>query len=267
MRLAERLGGEAITLPSRARRIADDVIGFAHKNNVTQIVIGKSTRSRWFEILHGSVVHDLVRRAGNIGVHVIPGEQIAEEPATAKLVSTDGARAFDPLPYIVALLAVAIALGIGMLLRPLLGVENVDLVFLTAIVGVAVRYGLWPSLLATVAASLCYNFFFLPPVYTFTITDPTNIAAFLLFTIVAVVVSNLAARGQAQTVTAQERVRNVESLYAFSRKLAGAGTLDDVLWATSYQIASMLKVRVVVLLPEAGSIAVKGGYPPEDSAR
>ena len=55
--------------------IADDVIGFAHKNNVTQIVIGKSTRSRWFEILHGSVVHDLVRRAGNIGIYVIPGEQ------------------------------------------------------------------------------------------------------------------------------------------------------------------------------------------------
>ena len=146
MRLAERLGGEAITLPSSARRIADDVIGFAHKNNVTQIVIGKSTRSRWFEILHGSVVHDLVRRAGNIGVHVIPGEQIAEEPVAAKLVSTDAARAFDPLPYIVALLAVAIALGIGMLLRPLFGIENVDLVFLTAIVGVAVRYGLWPSL-------------------------------------------------------------------------------------------------------------------------
>jgi two-component system sensor histidine kinase KdpD len=264
-RLAERLGGEAITLPSGARRIADDVIGFAHKNNVTQIIIGKSTRSRWFEILHGSVVHDLVRRAGNIGVHVIPGEEVAEEPAAAKLVSTDGARALDPLPYIVALLVAAIALGIGMLLRPMLGVENVDLVFLTAIVGVAVRYGLWPSLLATVAASLCYNFFFLPPVYTFTIADPTNIAAFLLFTIVAVVVSNLAARGQAQTVTAKERVRNVESLYAFSRKLAGAGTLDDVLWATSYQIASMLKVRVVVLLPEAGSIAVKGGYPPEDS--
>jgi two-component system sensor histidine kinase KdpD len=265
IRLAERLGGEAITLPSGARRIADDVIGFAHKNNVTQIVIGKSTRSRWFEILYGSVVHDLVRRAGNIGVHVIPGEQIADEPAAAKLVSTDGMRAFDPLPHILAVLAAGVALGIGTLLRPLFGVENVDLVFLTAIVGVAVRYGLLPSLTATVVSSLCYNFFFLPPVYTFTITDPTNIAAFLLFTIVAVVVSNLAARGQVQTVTAQERVRSVESLYAFSRKLAGAGTLDDVLWATSYQIASMLKVRVVVLLPEADSITVKGGYPPEDS--
>src|SRR6201991_4649123 len=88
LRLAEALGGEALTIPGVGRRIADDVISFAHANNVTQIIIGKSTRSRWFEIMQGSVVHDLVRRAGNIGVYVIPGEQIAEEPVPAKVVST-----------------------------------------------------------------------------------------------------------------------------------------------------------------------------------
>ena len=77
LRLAEALGGEAITIPSGGRRIADDVINFAHANNVTQIIIGKSTRSRWFEILHGSVVHELVRSSGNISVHVIAGEHLA----------------------------------------------------------------------------------------------------------------------------------------------------------------------------------------------
>jgi two-component system, OmpR family, sensor histidine kinase KdpD len=60
------------------------------------------------------------------------------------------------------------------------------------------------------------------------------------------------------------RVRTTESLYAFSRKLAGTATLDDVLWATAYQIALMLKVRVVLLLPEHGVLTVKAGYPPED---
>src|ERR1700736_3705213 len=64
LRLAEALGGEAITIPGVGRRIADDVINFAHSNNVTQIIIGKSARSWWFEIMRGSVVHDLVRRAG-----------------------------------------------------------------------------------------------------------------------------------------------------------------------------------------------------------
>src|SRR5438132_12450304 len=73
MRLAEALGGEAITIPGVGRRIADDLINFAHANNVTQIVIGKSTRSRWFELLRGSAVHDLVQPSGNISVHVIAG--------------------------------------------------------------------------------------------------------------------------------------------------------------------------------------------------
>ena len=66
-------------------------------------------------------------------------------------------------------------------------------------------------------------------------------------------------------MSARGRVRTLESLYAFSRKLAGAGTLDDVLWATAYQTALMLNVRVVLLLPENGTIAVKAGYPPEDT--
>jgi two-component system sensor histidine kinase KdpD len=80
----------------------------------------------------------------------------------------------------------------------------------------------------------------------------------------AVIVSNLAARGRAQAVAATARARTTNQLYAFSRKLAGVGTLDDVLWALGYQIASMLAVRVVVLLPEAGRLEVKGAYPPED---
>jgi two-component system sensor histidine kinase KdpD len=265
LRLAEALGGEAITVPGDGRSIADDVIRFAQANNVTQIIIGKSARSRWFEILHGSVVHDLVRRSGNISVHVIAGDELARDPIPKKTVrAAEGAAPFDPWPYLVALAAVAAALGVSELIQPALGIENVDLIFLSAVVGVAVRYGLWPSLLATVASSLCYNFFFLPPIYTFTITDPTNLAAFVFFTVVAIVVSHFAARGRTQTVAAHERVRAVELLYAFSRKLAGVGTLDDVLWATAYQAALMLKVRVVLLLPEDGSIVVKAGYPPED---
>ena len=265
LRLAEALGGEGITVPGGDRSIADDVVGFAKANNVTQIIVGKSSRSRWFEILHGSVVHDLVRRSGNISVHVIAGDALAADPIPGKTVrAAEGASPFDPRPYGVALSAVAASLGVGLLIEPWLGIENIDLVFLTAVVGIAVHYGLWPSLLATVAASLCYNFFFLPPVYTFTITDPTNLAAFVLFTLVAVVVSHFASRGRTRTVAAHERVRTVELLYAFSRKLAGVGTLDDVLWATAYQTALMLKVRVVLLLPEDGGISVKAGYPPED---
>lgn len=265
LRLAESLGGEALTIPAVGRRIADDVINFAQGNNVTQIVIGKSTRSRWFEMARGSVVHDLVRRAGNISVHVVPGDELPDEAVPKTAVQTAARiEPFNPLPYLKALGIVLVGLGAAELLQPRLGIENVDLVLLTAVVAVAVRFGLWPSLLASLAASLAYNFFFLPPVYTFTITDPTNVAAFFFFMLIAILVSNVAARVRTQADTAIGRIRTTEQLYAFSRKLAGTATLDDVLWASAYQIALMLKVRVVLLLPEDGLLTVKSGYPPED---
>ena len=255
LRLAEALGGEALTIPGVGRRIADDLVSFAQANNVTQIIIGKATRSWWFEILRGSVVHDLVRRAGNISVNVIAGDELPVSPAAKTAVQTAARpEPFDARPYLMALAIMALGLVAAELIQPIFGIENVDLVFLTAVVGVAVRFGLWPSLLASVVGSLCYNFFFLPPVYTFTITDPTNVAAFFFFMLIAILVSNVAARVRTQAVTAIGRVRTTESLYAFSRKLAGTATLDDVLWATAYQIALLLKVRVVLLLPEDGHI-------------
>src|SRR2546425_1093325 len=132
LRLAEALGGEAITVPGGDRGIADDVISFAHANNVTQIIVGKSTRSRWFEILHGSVVHELVRRSGNISVHVIAGEQLARDPIPKKTIRpAEEVTPFDPWPYAIALAAVVLSLGVGELIQPFLGVGKVEFVFLT----------------------------------------------------------------------------------------------------------------------------------------
>src|SRR5437016_2274537 len=102
LRLAEALGAEALTIPGVERRIADDVIHFAHANNVTQIIIGKSTRSWWFELTRGSVVHDLVRRSGNISVHVIAGD----EQGVVKTAVQTAARQepFEARPYLMAMM-------------------------------------------------------------------------------------------------------------------------------------------------------------------
>jgi two-component system sensor histidine kinase KdpD len=198
-------------------------------------------------------------------VHVIAGEDLDQEAIPRKTVrAAEGAEAFDPRPYGLALLTVAAATAVSALLWPWIGTENTDLVYLTAVVGTAVRFGLWPSLLASAASALCYNFFFTPPYYTFAIADPRHVVAVLFFAVVAVIVSNVAARARTLAISAMARARTTESLYAFSRKLSGAGTLDDVLWASAYQAALMLKVRVVMLLPENGTLGVKTGYPPED---
>jgi len=264
LRLADRLGGDAVTLPG-GRRIADDVLDYARSANVNHIIVGKASRSWLFALVNGSVVHDLVRLSGNISVHVVRGEAVPDERQPRRAVPVAAPRSgLDVRPYGIAMAAIAAGLGAAILAQPYAGVENADLFLLTAVVAVAVRWGLGPALAAVVAASLAYNFFFLPPVYTLTIADPTNVAAFLLFTLVAVLVSNLASRARRVAVVSQGRARATERLFGFSRKLAACGTLDDVLWATCAQVAAMLKVRVVLLLPDGQAVTVRAGYPPED---
>jgi two-component system sensor histidine kinase KdpD len=262
-RLAERIGGEAMTVPGQD--IAAEILHFALDNNVTQIVIGKSQRSRWFEMLHGSVVHDLVRQAGSISVHVTSGDENDGEAIPPKTVRTAPRR---PKPkvaaYLISALAVAAALAAGLMVGPLLGAEHVDLIFLLAVIGIAAGYGLWPSIAASVGSMLVYNFFFLPPLYTFTIVNPAHVVALVFFLAAALIASNLAGRLGDQAATTRRRVRTTEALYAFSRKLAGVATLDDLAWASAFQIASMMKLNVVLLLPEGDALQVRVGYPPED---
>jgi two-component system sensor histidine kinase KdpD len=266
LRLAQSLGAEAATVPGGSRHIADDVLGYAKSNNITQIIVGKSARNRWFELINGSVVRELLNQAGNISINVVPGDRDATGVAERiGIPLSSSGRTFDLPAYGWSTAIIALSLGIGLLIQPIVSDANLDLVFLTGVVAVAVRFGLWPSIYASILAAVGYNFFFTQPYLSFAIDDPRNVLAVVFFTIVAIVVSNVAARAQVQAVAALARARTTESLYAFSRKLAGVGALDDVLWVTAYQIALMLKATVVLLLPRNGSLEVVAGYPPEDT--
>ncbi|MGF9564974.1 sensor histidine kinase KdpD [Neorhizobium sp. JUb45] len=261
MRLAEQLGAETVTLP--ASRVAAEIVAYAGANNFTHIVIGRSAKSRLVEMWQGSVTQDLVRYAGDISVHVISGRQ-ADGPSSGVRTAAPPTP-FKLLPYLGSTVFVALAVGVGTLLDKILAVQNLALVFLMAVLAAAVQGGLAGGIYASVLAALSFNFFFLEPRYNFTVRDPESVVALVFFLGVALVASNLAAAVQRQAAAARQRAKTTEDLYLFSRKLAGTGTLDDVLWATAFQIASMLKVRVVILLPEAGEITVKAGYPPDDT--
>jgi two-component system, OmpR family, sensor histidine kinase KdpD len=174
--------------------------------------------------------------------------------------------ALRPLGYLGSVAAVALALGCGLLIERFVGLQSVLLVFLMAILAAAVSWGLLPSLLACVLSVLAFNFFLLPPLYTFTIADADNAVALFFFFIVAVIVSNLTAATRAQIVIARARADTTAALYAFSRKLADIGSLDDLLWAICYQISSMLDGRSVLLMPAKDNrrLQIVCGYPPDD---
>ncbi|TCU15134.1 two-component system sensor histidine kinase KdpD [Rhizobium sullae] len=262
LRLAERLGGEALTLPGN--RVAEELLRHASANNVTHIVVGSPEAPTWRQWFQHSPVDDLIRLAGDISIHVISGNE-KDDSAGRGVRLAPALPAFNIKAYLLATAYVAVALGFSVVLDQVLDVRNLALVFLMAVLTSAVLHGLRPALYSCLLGALAFNFFFLPPRFTLTIRDPESVVAFFFFIGVALIASNLTAAVQRQAAAARQRARTTEDLYLFSRKLASTGTLDDVLWATAFQIASMLKVRVVLLLPEEGTIAVKAGYPPDDT--
>ncbi|MER9673020.1 MULTISPECIES: sensor histidine kinase KdpD [unclassified Mesorhizobium] len=263
LRLAEQLGAEVTTIPGQ--NVAQDIVRHATANNFTHIVIGRPTRSRWRELIEGSLTYDLIRNAGDISVHVISGNERNAEATSRTVKAADEQWQFEIWPYLRATAYVVGSLAFAVLLDQFLDVRNLAVIFLIGVLTSAVTGGLWPALYACLISAIAFNYFFLEPRYTLTIEDPESIVALAVFLVVAVIASNLTARVQRQAVAARSRARATEDIYLFSKKLAGAGTLDDVLWATAFQIASMLKLRVVLLLPEDGTIAVKAGYPPDDT--
>jgi two-component system, OmpR family, sensor histidine kinase KdpD len=259
LRLAERLGGTPVTLPGED--IAATMIDYAQSHNFTHILVAHASRAHWLDLLRGSVTQRLIRNAGGINIHVVAAEPARPRAAPVRVASE--ARA-NWIAYAGSLGFVTAACVVALVLRQAFAVSDLALVFLVGVLASAVNYGLWPSLFACLVSVLAFNFFFLPPLYTFTIADPNNVVALFFFAVVAVIASNLMARLRAQAITAQHRARLTEELYLFSRRLAGAADLDDLLWATVHQIALLLKVRVVLLLPEDGRLALKAGFPPED---
>ena len=214
LRLAERLGGDAVTIPGQDA--GRSIVDYATENNFTHIVVARSRKPRWAELLWGSVTYRLIRLSGDISVHVIAKTDQPKNAPRKSVRLPQSADFTDVQAYLGSLAFVGVALAVGEALQHLLSTTNITLVFLTAVMGSAIAYGLWPSLFACLVSVLAYNFFFLPPLYSFTIADPENVVALFFFGLIAVIASNLTARMRNQALTARQRARTTEDLYLFS---------------------------------------------------
>jgi two-component system, OmpR family, sensor histidine kinase KdpD len=264
LRLAQRLGGQAASLPGRD--IAESILNYAHRNNITQIVIVKSMRPFWFELLDGSVVRDLIRNSGAISIttvsphgEAIPAKSVRTAPRPERIAWRG---------YLLSAAAVAGTVCVAWVMNAIFvqSLGSVGMVFLVPVLVSAVFFGRWPAFITALLSVMAYNFFFLPPLYTFTIADPNNWLSFAVLLFVAIIAGNLAARVRAQADLAAARATAMTELYRFTGKLAGIARLDDILWAAAFQISSMLKTNVVILLENSAtnSLEVRAGYPPED---
>ncbi|HEV2651049.1 MAG TPA: DUF4118 domain-containing protein, partial [Rhizomicrobium sp.] len=233
-------------------------------NNFTQILVTKSQRPWWFELIHGSVVRELMRDGDTISITAVSlsGEAVPVKNVRTAIPQTS--INWEHFGWSVA--AIAVTIGAVYVFGKALTIGSAGMLFLVPVLISAVYFGLRAALFTTVVSVLSYNFFFLPPLYTFTIADPNNWLSFGVLLFVAVIAGNLASRVRAQADLAAGRAAVTGELYSFTGKLGSIARLDDILWASSFQISSMLKSHVVILLPDPTTKrpVIRAGYPPED---
>ncbi len=261
LKLAEMLGGETKTLVGND--IPAELLRFARFENVTQIVIGRS-RGRFFaEMFRRSLPHELVRRAEDIAVHLVTGrEAAASVPAQWQWLIASPIRF---IPFIWSTLAVAAAIVVGELLTLVTPLPNLSMIFLVAVLLSAVAFGFWPAIYASTLSFLAYNFFFIEPIYTFTIAEPYELFALVIFLIVAVITSVLAGRVREQARVAASRMRSTRRLYEFTRRLSGLATEDDIAEGAAGEVNATLDRATIVLLNHNGDLMLRAAWPPEDT--
>lgn len=255
LKLAASLGATIATVP--ARSVIEGLRAHIAETRATAIVIGKTRRSWLFELRHGSVVDQLVRELENVAVHVVP---------VTLEVAADSGEARRPSPparnFMAALAMVAATTALAVALQGVVGANAIDLIYLLPVIASATLLGLRASLLASFSAALAYNFFFLPPLYTFTISDPQNVVTLLVFVTIAVVASQLAGRlRRVANIGARTATENA-ALAAFGQRLAAVSDEASTARAVCEEVANLLDVSTVLLARSGARIDVIGAVPP-----
>lgn len=259
LRLAERLGAETIRITGK--NVATEVMRYARQNNITQIVVGRAPRGRWQRLVGTSLADALIAEAGDVAVTVIPSVADVE----ARTVWQFPKLGTLTLALLTSGIAVAAAIVTGLLVSQVTPLPNVAIFFLLAVLTCGIRFGVASAISASVLAFLGYNFFFIEPVHTFTVAEPYELVALLVFLAVSIMTASLSGRLHRQAELIGERADATEALYDFSRKLSAAANYDDVMWLLVHRASVTVKGSSAVLIIEDGELQLKSSWPPEDT--
>ena len=258
LKLASGLGATIVTVP--ARSVFDGLCAHILETRATAVVIGKSRRSWWFELRHGSVVDRLVRALDGVAVHVVP---VVERGATEAEPATPRPPAVRGMAAAIGLVALTTAAAVT--LQPILGANSMDLIYLLPVIATATLFGLRASLVASFAAALAYNFFFLPPLYTLTISDPQNVVTLLVLVIVATVASQLTGRLKREANIGARTATENAALAAFGQRLATVSDEAGTAAAVCEEVAALLNVATVLFTRREKRLTVIGATPADPS--
>ncbi|NOT84715.1 MAG: sensor histidine kinase KdpD, partial [Methylococcaceae bacterium] len=277
LRFAEYLGAETVTLSGLL--ISEEILNFAKNRNVTKIVLGKPGRRGWKLWLLGSVVDALISEAHNINIYLLGSphgskrDELSQPKSALKRKLTGlnypkGEVKKRWLGVWGALGATACSCLIAWLMIGRFEAANIVMVYLLGVVFVAARLGREASIMTSFFSVLAFDFFFVKPVFTFSVADAQYLVTFVIMLLVGIVISHLTSNMRVQTKVAAHRERRASVLYALSEELAVSRTLPDTIKVATRHIQAEFGGANVLLFPmESGRIVYPLESPLPESLR
>jgi len=262
MRLARRLGGDTVVL--RGHAIADELIAHADREGIGQIILGRTRERVVARMLGRSLTQLLLRRGAHLELTIIatPAEraQARRKLRLPQLPGGVGRRG----EYVYATLATLVAFALSFIADRYLSVANLSLIFLTAVLVVAVRTRMAVAVYTAILCFLGYNFFFAPPRYTLEIANFDDVLAVSLFLIAALVCSRLATRLASQVESLRAAHVYTRALLALGQRLATSTDADGIRKVGADALAHALRCEVAILSRAAdGNLQVAAAVPRE----
>lgn len=245
LQLAAELGAEVVSITGN--HVADELLSLARSRNIKQVIIGKPTRSRIVEWFHSSVVEQVIRNSHGISIHVIPGKaKTSSEGESAASLS----HSFSWKPYVWVTLFIIVLTAIFYAFGLSFDLVNIALMYLFPVLFSAVYWGIGPSFYAAGVGVLAFDFFFVPPYFSLTVSDLRYIVSFAVYLVVAALTATLAARLRKQLHFAKQREASTASLYALSRQMTAVTDLNSLLENISRQVSNTINTEVAIYLPD-----------------
>ena len=275
--LAEQLGAETVTLTSSD--MSRGIIDFALERNVTRIVMGKPGRRGWRRWLQGSVVDTVISEAHNISVHLLgsprgTNPESGESSPLFRKAPLPGLRAQQPdlkvlyRGYVWGLAVIAVC---SLIARGLFGrfeLTNLAMVYLLGVVFAAMRLGQGPAILVSILGVAVFDFLFVPPYFSFAVSDSQYLLTFVAMLTVALTTSYLMTNVRYQARIAAHRERRATILYAMGRELSACRDEEDVAKVAVRHIHAEFGGSNAILFPDdTGRLAHPAGVPLDESLR
>lgn len=261
LRLAEELGGTAVTVPGHDA--AEEVLAYARSHNVTRVLVGRSRRAWAAWLFPATVAGRLVGRSE--GIHVWVG---ADDPEAGSAAPVRTVRLGPLRDYLGAAAIVGLLTALALPFHGTLADIDAAMLYLLAVVVTAARYGRGPSVVAALLGVAAFDLTFVQPYGTFSVSDVRYLLTFTMMLVIALVMGGLTTRVREQASVARLRERRASTLYAVSRNLVAARTRPELGRVTLRHLHDLFGGSVRLILPDVeAQLDVVAEMPPREGSR